>query len=373
MERQKLELKTARLLAHAGVDLNGSKPWDIQIRNSQVFGRLWARGSLGFGEAYMDGWWECERLDEFFTRVFRADLARHIKTLTNLWEVAKARAFNLQNPARAFRVGEYHYDIGNDLYARMLDRRMIYSCGFWENVSNLDEAQEAKLDLVFRKLGLKPGMRVLDIGCGWGGAAKYAAERYGVSVVGITVSQEQAALARTVCAGLPIEIRLQDYRQLNEQFDSIFSIGMFEHVGYKNYRTYMQVARRCLKPDGLFLLHTIGNNETKFKGDAWMERYIFPNSMLPSLPQITKSAEDLLLVEDVHNFGAYYDPTLMAWYRNFSDAWDELKGKRYNDRFRRMWTFYLLICAAAFRSRTVQVWQILMSPQGVLGGYVCPR
>ena len=242
----------------------------------------------------------------------------------------------------------------------MLDRRMIYSCGYWSTADNLDDAQVGKLDLIARKLMLEPGMRVLDIGCGWGGAAHYLATQYRVEVVGITISREQLELGQQVCAGLPIELRLQDYRQLDERFDRIYSIGMFEHVGFKNYRTYMKVVRRCLAEDGLFVLHTIGGNRTAPNLDPWVGRYIFPNGCLPSANQVTRAMEGILTIEDWHNFGPDYERTLMAWYDKFESAWPKLR-EQYDHRFHRAWRYYLLSCAGSFRSRANQLWQIVCS------------
>jgi cyclopropane-fatty-acyl-phospholipid synthase len=254
----------------------------------------------------------------------------------------------------------------------MLDTRMVYSCGYWREARTLEAAQEAKLDLICRKLGLKEGDRLLDIGCGWGGLAKFAAERYGATVVGLTVSKEQAALARERCKGLPIEIRVQDYRTLSERFDHIASVGMFEHVGVKNYRTYFEVARRCLKEEGLFLLHTIGGNRSVRSVEPWIGKYIFPGGMLPSVAQIGAGIERLFVMEDWHNFGSYYDTTLLAWWHNFDAAWPALRAK-YGERFYRMWKYYLLICAGTFRARHSELWQIVLSPHGVPGGYISVR
>jgi cyclopropane-fatty-acyl-phospholipid synthase len=248
----------------------------------------------------------------------------------------------------------------------------VYSCGYWKDATSLDEAQEAKLDLVCSKLGLRPGMRVLDIGCGWGEALKFAAERYGVSGVGITVSQEQAEYARRLCHGLPIEIRVQDYRDVDERFDRSWSIGMFEHVGVKNYRRYFDVVRRCLTDDGLSLLHTIGGEESTNHTDPWIAKYIFPNSMIPSAAQIAQYSEGLFVIEDWHNFGADYEKTLLAWRDNFELAWPTLQA-RYGERFRRMWEFYLCAAAATFRARRDQLWQVVLSPHGVPGGYQALR
>jgi len=267
---------------------------------------------------------------------------------------------------------KHHYDIGNDLYRLMLDARLTYSCGYWKEAKTLDQAQEHKFDLICRKLNLQSGQRILDIGCGWGSFMKYAVEKYNVSCVGITLSSEQIALCKELCADLPIEIRFADYRDLNETFDNIVSIGMFEHVGYKNYSQYMKVARRCLKDDGLFLLHTIGGNKSVVSVDPWMDKYIFPGGMLPSIKQIAKAIEGKFVMEDWHNFGADYDKTLMCWFENFSENWETIKDN-YDDRFFLMWKYYLLSCAGAFRARGNQLWQIVLSKNGVKGGYISVR
>ena len=361
------------ILSSAGITIDGDKPWDIRILDERFYSRVLHGGSLGLGEAYMDGWWECESLDDFFSRVmyFNAEekLGKSWKLILHLLQSA---VLNRGRKSRAFRVGEKHYDIGDDVYRNMLDKRMIYSCGYWKNADNLDDAQEAKLDLICRKLGLRGGERILDIGCGWGGLLKYACDRYGVEGVGLTVSKKQAELAKKICDGLPVEIRLQDYRDLDGEFDHIVSVGMFEHVGHKNYRMYMETASRCLKDRGLFLLHTIGKNFSDFAMDPWFEEYIFPNSLIPSMKQISDAAEKIFVVEDWHNFGPYYDLTLMAWFRNFDSNWHKLRGV-YDERFYRMWKYYLLSCAGSFRARYLQVWQIVFSKKGIPGGYEASR
>jgi cyclopropane-fatty-acyl-phospholipid synthase len=367
---------SSRLRAHfeklaepADIRIDGDRPWDIEVHDERMFQRVLAHGTLGLGEAYMDGWWDCDQLDELVRRAQSADLVRQLISPTTLARVAQAKVMNLQSRRRAFQVGEHHYDIGNDLYRRMLDSRMIYSCGYWRNADTLDAAQEAKLMLIANKLELEAGMRVLDIGCGWGGAAHFFAEKLGCDVVGVTVSREQATLARERCAGLPVDIRLQDYRDLNEPFDRVYSIGMFEHVGVKNYTTYMDVVRRCLRdPDALSVLHTIGALRSRSQTDPWVEKYIFPNSMLPSMAQTARAAEGHLVTEDVQNFGSYYDRTLMAWKANVDAHWDELAAN-YNERFKRMWDFYLLASAGSFRARKLQLWQFVMSRDGVPAGY----
>jgi len=368
MSTSSFQHMTASLLERADVRIGGDRPWDIHVHDPRWYRRVLGGGSLAFGESYMDGWWDCDALDELVARLLAANLDRAIRTWQAALGVAWVAVVNQQSRRRAFQIGERHYDIGNDLYTAMLGRTMAYSCGYWATANTLDAAQDAKLDLICRKIGLHAGQRILDIGCGWGSFVKFAAERYGTSAVGITVSKEQASLARERCTGLPVEIRLQDYRDLNERFDHVISVGMFEHVGYKNYRTFMDVVRRCLKEDGLFLLHTIGGNCSVRRSEPWITKYIFPNSMLPSITQIGTAIEGRLVMEDWHNFSTDYDRTLMAWHANFDAAWPTLEEK-YGERFGRMWRYYLLSCAGTFRSRQNQLWQIVLSPSGVHGGY----
>ncbi|HEY5664990.1 MAG TPA: cyclopropane fatty acyl phospholipid synthase [Ilumatobacter sp.] len=361
-----------RLIEPADIRLGGDRPWDVRVHDDRLFQRVLTAGTLGLGEAYMDGWWDCDAIDQMIDRAHRSEIARRLVSPATLVRVAEARIRNLQAGRRAFEVGERHYDIGNDLYARMLGTPMVYSCAYWRDADDLSAAQTAKLELIRNKLAVEPGMRVLDIGCGWGAAARYFAERAGCEVVGLTVSNEQAHHARQLCDGLPVEIRVQDYREIDEPFDRVFSIGMFEHVGVKNYRTYMETVRRCLRsPDGLTVLHTIGGNRSSARTDPWMDRYIFPNSMLPSASQITAAAEGVLTLEDWHNFGPDYDRTLMAWHRNATAAWDDLPAV-YDERFRRMWDFYLLVSAGGFRARYLQLWQAVFSRDGLAHVYAPP-
>lgn len=361
-----------QLLADADIRIDGARPWDLQVHDAGFAARVLSGGSLALGESYMDGSWDAASLDGFLHRLLKAGVDRRVHGFADLRLAVLARLFNLQRGHRAYDVGERHYDLGNDLYAAMLGRRLVYSCGYWREAGDLDAAQEAKLDLCCRKLGLRPGMTLLDIGCGWGEMLKFAAQRYGVSGVGITISREQAAFARELCAGLPVEIRVQDYRALDQRFDRIVSIGMFEHVGVKNYDAYFDVARRSLASDGLFLLHSIGGNVSRRHTDPWIAKYIFPNSMLPSAAQVAAAAEGRFVIEDWHNFGADYDRTLRAWRDNIEAAWPTLPA-RYDERFRRMWRYYLAASMASFRARLIQLWQVVLSPDGVAGGYVAPR
>ncbi|WP_343699922.1 cyclopropane fatty acyl phospholipid synthase [Chitinophaga sp.] len=358
-----------QLFASAGITVNGHNSWDIQVHNEHFYPQVLAAGSLGLGESYMSNWWDSPRLDEFFHRLLRGELDKKArKSLAIKGEILISRLFNRQNPAKAYSNAVRHYDLGNDLFSQMLDQRMVYTCGFWRNAQTLNEAQEYKLDLTCRKLQLKPGMHVLDIGCGWGSFAKYAAEKYQVKVTGITLSKEQAELGRQLCKGLPVDIQLMDYRQLRQQYDAIASLGMFEHVGLKNYRVYMQTVFNCLKEEGLFLLHTIGSNNSTAYIDPWINKYIFPHSLLPSIRQIGKAIEGLFVMEHWENFSVDYDKTLSAWFENFSSNWNKLKA-RYDDTFYRMWKYYLLSCAGSFRARKNQLWQLVLSKKGVEGGY----
>lgn len=359
----------SQLLDLAEVELNGPDPWDVQVKDERLFSRLLREGDLAFGETYVDGWWECERIDLLTERIARSNIQKKVGyDKAYLFKLAAHFLFNPQTIRKSKKVAIQHYDVGNDLYTRMLDKNMNYSCGYWKYAKTLDEAQEHKLEMICQKLQIQPGMRLLDIGCGFGGMAMHAAKHHGAEVVGVTISKEQRALAMKRCQGLPVDIRLQDYRDLNESFDRIVSIGMFEHVGVKNYRTYMKTVSRNLNEEGLFLLHTIGNNQSVTTGSPWILKYIFPNSMLPSIKQIGKSIEHLFVMEDWHNFSLDYEKTLLAWHRNFNAHFDEIKDS-YDERFKRMWNFYLLYCAGGFRSRSLQLWQILLSKGGIREGY----
>ncbi|UCF29811.1 MAG: cyclopropane fatty acyl phospholipid synthase [bacterium] len=360
--------RVQEILALADIRINGDRPWDLHVHNSDFFRRVLTQGALGLGESYMEGWWDCDSLDEFFVRALRAGLENKVPRSASVVASLKARVFNPQSRRRSFRVGEHHYDIGNDLFRYMLDDLMIYSCGYWKEAASLEDAQVEKLDLICRKLRLEPGMRILDVGCGWGGTAKFAAERYQVEVVGVSVSLEQVRTAREACRGLPVSIHLQDYRSVRGSFDRILSVGMFEHVGSKNHRTYMRKMAELLREQGLFLLQTIGSNRTVASINTWIDRYIFPNGAIPSARQITSAIEGLFVLEDWHSFGSDYDRTLMCWYHNFNESWHLLRD-RYGDSFYRMWKYFLLSSAAGFRARRDQLWQIVLSRKGIPGGY----
>lgn len=474
--------RVEELLESADLRVGGDRPWDPVVHDERFFERFPAEGSIGLGEAYMDGWWSSERVDQTIHRMLEAGLQEKIKgdprlAAALLW----ARLANRQSRRRAREVAERHYDLDADLYMAFLDRWNQYTCGYWRGLREgetprpsgpqvvgsakgtadpaasrsaqhgvaasaapstsveiapprpagsadaaarrasaespgsppreqaagsavlvpaerartlaiepttppgllseaLEVAQESKLHLICRKLQLQPGDRVLDIGCGWGGFARFAAEYYGARVTGVTISSGQAAHARQFCAGLDVDIIEMDYRDIPgrlqaDSFDRVLVCGMIEHVGYKNYRSLMASVAHALRERGLFLLHTIGRDtsSTMMTTHRWIDRYIFPNGMIPSLQQLTRAMEGLFVVEDLHQFGSdHYDRTLMAWHQNFERSWGRLK-ERYDERFRRMWNFYLLSCAGGFRAGLGRLWQIVMSKHGVQEGYLAVR
>jgi cyclopropane-fatty-acyl-phospholipid synthase len=355
-------------LSRAGIAVDGTSPGDTQIRDSRFFDRVMAEGTLGLGESYMDGWWDVQRLDVFFTKCLRARLDEQAKSKHQLLLYLKSLLLNMQSRTRARRVAQTHYNLGNEFYADMLGPGMHYTCAYWDEAETLEEAQNAKCELICKKLKLQPGDSVLDVGCGWGGFAEYAAKRYGCRVTAYNIAEEQVRYARERCKDLDVEVVLDDYRSAKGSYDKIVSIGLFEHVGPKNYRPAMEILERCLKEDGLFLLHTIGGNETRMATDPWVEKYIFPGGVLPSVQKLAESAEQLFVLEHFHSFGHDYDKTLMAWYDNFRNSWFKYENE-YGERFFRMWSYYLLGCAGAFRARRNQLWQCVFSKHGVPGGY----
>jgi cyclopropane-fatty-acyl-phospholipid synthase len=363
------------LLEQADIQIGGNRPWDIHIKHPDTIKRIFSKGSLGFGESYVDGWWDCYHLDQLMDRILRSRIDEHVISTKVILALIKNKIFNRQSINRAWQVGREHYDLGNDLYEAMLDPYMAYSCGYWNGVTTLEQAQEQKLDIICKKLGLQSGMKLLDIGCGWGSLMRFAAEHYGVSCVGLTISAEQAAFGNERMKNLPVRFELADYRLFNadgsKKFDRVASVGMFEHVGHKNYNDYFAMAKRNLCDDGLFLLHTIGKNVSDVAIDPWIEKYIFTNGSLPSAAELAKSCEHDFVIEDWHSFGSDYDKTLMAWHQRFEQSWPQLQ-KNYGQSFYRMWNFYLLSCAGSFRARSNQLWQVVLSPKGLVGGYKRP-
>lgn len=357
------------MLKLADIKVGGSRPQDIIVHDERFYARAIKGHTLGVGESYMDGWWDAPQLDVTMAHIIAADLQNKVKLRPALILAGiDASLRNRQTVKLARKNAEHHYNIGNDLYAAMLGRSMVYSCGYWEGTKSLDKAQEQKLDLICRKLGLKKGMTVLEIGCGWGSFLAHAAEKYGIIGVGVTPASEQVKLARKHVKGLDVTIQQKDYRDIKGSFDRIVSIGMFEHVGHKNYKAFFTECNKHLKPGGMMLHHMIGGNVDSIGTDPWIQKYIFPNGVIPSLSQISKAIENQFVIEDIHNFGPDYDKTLMAWYKNFNNAYSKL-SEHYDERFKRMWNFYLLMCAAGFRQRDLQLWQIVMRRPGANATY----
>ncbi|NBD95319.1 MAG: cyclopropane fatty acyl phospholipid synthase [Gammaproteobacteria bacterium] len=360
--------QVAELLEAADVQIDGSRPWDLQVRDERLYERVLAEGSVGAGESYMDGWWDVERFDEFFTRVQCARLDRHIRKAPFLLQVLLSRLGNRQSRRRSRQVAEQHYDLSNRLYEAMLGPTMQYTCAYYGRegeIDSLDAAQRAKLGLIADKLHLEPGMRVLELGGGFGELARYLAAERECEVVSYNISQQQVAYGRKRCDGLPVDIRLEDYREAMhapEHFDRVVSIGLMEHVGPRNYRGFFELVKARLKAGGLALIHTIGGNDSRESADPWITKYIFPGGVIPSEAQLTRAKEGLLVLEDWHNFGPDYDRTLMAWEANFLDAWPDLKeSEGLDERFYRMWRYYLNCSAGAFRARGLNLWQMVFS------------
>ena len=360
--------KITGILEQCGITVNGGNDWDVQVLDERFYSRVLLKWSLGFGESYMEGWWNTEALDELVCRMFMTGITEKHNDLPGTVDMCKSRLFNLQTKMRARKVVQEHYDLGNDMYNKMLGDTMQYTCAYWKRAATLDEAQQHKLDLICRKLQLKEGERVLELGCGWGGFAQFAATNYGVQVDAYNISKEQVEYARERNRGLPVNVYLADYRDAKGVYDKVAAIGLCEHVGYRNYSTLMKVAYRSLKKHGLFLLHSIASNTSTTYCEPWFNKYIFANGMLPSVKQLGETMEGLFVMEDWHNFGPDYDRTLVAWFHNFDKHWPLYK-EQYGDRFYRMWKYYLLSFAGAFRARQTQLWQVIMSKDGVPGGY----
>ena len=364
-----MEQSFQKALDLADVKINGDRPWDIQVHNSNIYHRVLKEGSLALGESFIDGWWSCEALDQFIYKITRVGLHNKFKASFKLFKILQFKLTNMQSKKRSTQVTKQHYDLGNDLFELMLDKNMQYTCAYWKNGDNLDQAQINKAHLICKKIQLKPEMEILELGGGYGTLARFIAKEYKCKVVSYNISKEQVNYAKKVCEGLPVSIVEGDYREATGNYDRVIAIGLCEHVGYKNYRTLMELAHRRLNEEGIFLLHSIGRNTSLWKPyDPWFQKYIFPHGHLPSIQQLSKAAEGLFVMEDWHNFGPHYDKTLMAWYENFTKNWHKLNG-RYDERFYRIWVFYLLSCAGAFRAREINLWQVVFSKGGMLGGY----
>ncbi|NCV81769.1 MAG: cyclopropane fatty acyl phospholipid synthase [Actinobacteria bacterium] len=360
------------ILATAEIPINSHEPWSIHVHNEKLWDRIISQHQLGLGEAYMDGWWDCQAVDQMLTRLLSINVISLLRpSPTVVLTALKSTLFNRQTKSRAAKNAKHHYNIGNELYSRMLDKEMAYSCAYWKDATTLDQAQINKFDLICRKLKLEPGMKLLDIGSGWGGLLRHAVKNYGVIGYGISPAENQIEGARQRSVGLDITYMQQDYRELTGEFDRVVSVGMMEHVGPKNLRTFFTQCDRLLSRNGLMLHHTITSTYSKSSTDPFFDRYIFPGGVIPSPAQICQAAEKLFIIEDVHNFGLDYDRTLLAWYENINRRWSEIP--QYERRFQRMWNYYLLASAAGFRARNLNLMQFVFRKNGPQERYISER
>ena len=363
-----IKQKCIDLFKKADIIVNGKRPWDIRVSNDKFYSRLFFHGTIALGESYVDGWWDCKQIDQFIYRVLKFrlvdpktyNLIHFGSSILNKLRLLSPICSNKQTRKKAANDVKYHYNLGNDLFEATLDKQMNYSCAYWKNAKTLDEAQEAKMDLVCKKLKLKKGMSLLEIGCGWGGFAKFASDKYGVKVTGITLSENQKKYAINHCKNSNVEILLKDYRDISGEYDRVVSIEMFEHVGPKNHKKFMKIMNKCLKPNGLFLLQFDGKSESINWNDSWIEKYLFPGTVTPSAKQVSTAIEDLFFIVDWHDFTKDYHKTMIEWYNNFDKNWNKIK-ENYDERFYRIWKFYLLCCPATALANTQHLWQIVFA------------
>lgn len=349
----------------------GSSPsLRLIIRNPKTYKYILALGSLGFGESYMNGWWdeENDNLMELSGLLLSSGIYKKARgNFSLILNILLQRLFSLpifiQNSRKNV---QYHYDISNDFYRLFLDETLTYSCGYQiEKNDTLKEMQMQKHELICKKLALKRGDSVIDIGCGWGEMLIYAAEQYGISGTGITLSQEQAYLAKERIKQRELSDRLKivvaDYREFEGQYDKFVSIGMFEHVGKRNFSTYMNKVRELLKPGGIGLLHTVGTIGRAGR-DPWLEKYIFPGGYLPKLHDLISEMWTAdLLVAHCENLKPHYAETLKRWSDNFRHNKKLIMAvsSKFDQRFIRMWDLYLQLCEATFRYGNIQLYQVL--------------
>ena len=354
----------------------GSKPGpvaEVTINNPDVFARLVREGDLGFCDAYLDGWWTTPDLQAFmdFIHADNDDMYDGFPgmALVRAWE--KARFWFQSNTKRqALKNISYHYDLGNDFYSLWLDDTMTYSSALFNtSQESLEKAQIAKYASMVDQMGVKPGDHVLEIGCGWGGFAEYAAKERGLKVTGLTISKEQLEYAqkRIKTKGLSdkVNFKLQDYRDETGIYDGVASIEMFEAVGEKYWPVYFDKIKQCLKPGKQATLQIITIQDARWevyrKSVDFIQKYIFPGGMLPSPSVLRKEVHKAgLSVQHSIEFGKSYSQTLRRWFEVFNNKWDNISAMGFDDRFRRMWNFYLTSCAATFESGNCDVTQITL-------------
>ncbi len=341
----------------------------MEIHDSGFFRRLATRGKLGVGESYTASEWDSDDLVGLFELLLRNAAAaadRHAR-VRRLLE-ARPRLNRRNGLPGARRNIAYHYDLGNDLFRLMLDETMTYSCAIFEREDeSLADAQRRKYRRICEQLRLEPGDRVLEIGCGWGGFARFAAQEYGCSVTGLTISAEQAAVARERTAGLDVRIFEQDYRLHEGSYTKIASIEMLEAIGERQFPTYFETIDRLLEPGGTACIQTILVPDDRWdryrKAPDWIERYVFPGCLIPSLTALTRAMtrSSRLMVHEVDEIGSHYAETLRRWRMNFHERIDDVRALGYDERFERTWDFYLAFSEAAFRTRALRDVQLTLT------------
>jgi cyclopropane-fatty-acyl-phospholipid synthase len=351
-----------RILSTVDVRIGGSRPFDMQVHSDLFYKRVLLEGSVGLGESYMDGLWDCADLEELVFRFVESGIERRFRLLPGFVTMnALGHLVNRQPRSLGERTSR-HYNTDNDLFASFLGKYKNYSCAFYEEGDDLDTAQLKKMDLICDELCLRPGENVLDIGGGWGEIAKHMASR-GCRITSINIADEQMRAAREHCKGASVDVVKCDYRDVAGTFDKIAIIAMMSHVGHKNHRPLFETVHRHLAPDGLVFVDTVGSAVSLQNGNPWIDKYIFPGIVFPSIQQISRAVEGLFVIEAVRNFGASYVKTLRAWNANLRRAWPRL-SHRHDERTRRMFEFFFLTVAGFFRARDFQNWYVVLSPEG---------
>lgn len=356
----KLTLTT--LLREANIEPNGASPWDPQIKDERFYRTVLLRGSVGLGDAYLNGWWECADISGFILRIIKSGIHLRVPRVDIFLRRLRFGLIDAQNRIRSKRVAELHYDEDPYIFEVMLGSTNSYTCARWKGVITLDAAQQQKMDLLCKKAGLSSGMTVLDIGSGWGGFLAYAAERYQVRGIGLTISKTQLDYARKRYGNLPVEFRLQDYRDFVGGVDAVVSICVIEHVGSDHYREYFQKVRETLtREDGFFAMQCILACDTQARMDPWTEKHIFPNGILPTLERIENAVEGILHIVDREFFRDDYVRTFSAWYENLVRNKNAIIA-RCGVRYFRKYEYYLCLYIAGFGSGRIDVGQFVLSP-----------
>lgn len=358
----------------AGITIGGHAAHDLRVLDPSFFRRIAMNPAYELGQTYVDGLWECDAIDRMMTKLLAAGVGQSFEHGRQFFvRSLVAKAHNLQSRLRAKIVIDRHYDLGDELFAAMLDESMAYTCAIFETPeTSLADAQQAKMRVLCNKLELASGETFLDIGCGWGGLLDHAARVNGARVTGITISKNQHATATERVRHHPgASVRLMDYRDLpkqGERYAKVAAVEMIEAVGPKNYETFFRSVHDVMEPGGRFVLQCFISHRSVYVCNEWFDRHIFPNGVSPSLAFLSRASESTFgapsVIEDI---GLHYDPTLMAWNDNFEAAYPSLVRYGYDERFRRMWRFYLTSLAGVFRAKHLRCYQIVYEKPGHRG------